>query len=451
MPDRRGPLAIELDRRLRVARHGTAGSDLLSFSLRLDPPAAGWTETADCFVLARPASGIHRIGLGTALAVDSAGPGRFAALRAAHAGLARSWRHDRGDAPEARGLAFLGFAFAPDGGDALPSARLAVPAVLLDTGGGRPTATFSCTAGDADGAVDHWLALLAASAPPRPALPAAPARVDHPLADRAWFARAGALIGAIAAGELDKAVLARHARLTADRDIPVAAVLAALGARNPDCLTYGFRLGGPAFVGATPERLVALTDGRVSADALAGTAWGPPDDVRAPLATDKNRREQRLVADAVRDALAPLCAGLDTPAEPEVMHLPGLAHLRSRFTGRAEPGVGLIDLVARLHPTPAVGGFPTAAALDWLKRHGDERRGWYAGGVGWIDEHGDGEIGVALRCALIDGASAELQAGAGLVAGSDPETEFAETEAKLAVIAEAIREACAGTAQSRTA
>ena len=111
-----------------------------------------------------------------------------------------------------------------------------------------------------------------------------------------------------------------------------------------------------------------------------------------------------------------------------------VSHLRSLVTGCAGDGITIFDLVRALHPTPAVGGFPTGAALGWLTAHGEQRSGWYSGGFGSISAAGDGEFSVALRSALIAGSSLELQAGAGIVAGSDPEQELAETEAKFGTL-----------------
>ncbi|MGB0126340.1 MAG: chorismate-binding protein, partial [Rhodocyclaceae bacterium] len=193
---------------------------------------------------------------------------------------------------------------------------------------------------------------------------------------------------------------------------------------------------------------VSLVNGVASADALAGTAWvgsSPDAGLGSPrlLSDDKNGREQGLVVDAVSAALRSVCDDLQVPPAPEVLRLRGLQHLRSRVQGRVKPGVGLFDLVARLHPTPAVGGVPTAAAQQWLRRQGEQRRAWYSGGVGWIAPNGDGEVCVALRCALITGREAELYAGAGIVPGSVPEEELAETEAKLGPMLDALARAAA--------
>jgi isochorismate synthase EntC len=144
------------------------------------------------------------------------------------------------------------------------------------------------------------------------------------------------------------------------------------------------------------------------------------------------------VVDAIVAALAGCCAGLPQPGAPGIYAAGPVAHLRSVVSGRAAPGTTLIDLVRALHPTPAVGGFPTAAALAWLAGHDERRNGWYSGGFGTLTADGDGEFSVALRSALIAGETIELQAGAGIVAGSDPAQELAETEAKFATLLAAL-------------
>lgn len=397
--------------------------------------AADFTRS-HVFGWAQPARGETRLALGYAMLFSGAGPARFAALQTAFAGSAPHWRHDdsahTGHAPAAH----LGFAFdeeAHDGGPGeLPNARLVVPAILLQKRNGQCSATFSCAVRDAASAIERWRAELAAASRGRsPTLRAgAPdlIRRPAPLAERAFLARVRAALAEIASGRLAKVVLTRSAHIDAGRALVPTLVLAALAARNPECTIYGIGQHGGSFVGATPERLVALKAGAVCADALAGTAWhgdGPA------LQDDKNGREQQLVVDAVRAALAPLCSRLDASQPPAVLQVGELQHLRSGISGCVRAGIGLFDLIARLHPTPAVGGTPASAAQRWLRAHREQRAAWYTGGIGWIDRHGDGEVAVALRCACIDGAQAELFAGAGIVAGSDPQQELAETEAKF--------------------
>ncbi len=400
---------------------------------------------------AQPAAADCRLGLGQAVSMAAAGPERFARLQIAFAALARDWLVD-GDERVAP-AAFLGFAFGDEAGEPLPNALLSVPSVLLQCRSGRCSAVFSCLASEGEAALERWLAVLAVLAAPRgmstPSLVApAQTRLADAEAERDWLAKVRAALADIAAGQLGKVVLTRSVRVRARDDFAVGPILRTLARRQPASTVFGFGDPACAFVGATPERLVSLAKGVALADALAGTTWlgssvdaalGPP----RLLSDDKNGREQGLVVDAVSAALRAVCDEVHVPPTPEVLRLRGLQHLRSRVAGRVKPGVGLFDLVARLHPTPAVGGVPTAAAQDWLRRCGEQRGAWYSGGVGWIAPNGDGEVCVALRCALIAGREAELFAGAGIVPGSVPEEELAETEAKLGPMLDALTRAAA--------
>lgn len=404
--------------------HDAPPGRLLSVSLPL-PRRPELAPHGDWCFWQRPDQDLRLVGAGKAFHAESAGEGRFAALHAAQRGLVEGWRH-AGGTPRA----FAGFAFSPQGGDPLPNAMLWVPELLVAEQAGRTTLTLSCAAGEAAAAPARWRALWRewaqqTAVPPAPTFEIQP----NPLADRAFLARGRAALAAIAAGTVDKLVLTRALRMKSSSPFaPFApgALLAALAARHPACAVFGVGLGGTAFVGASPETLLAAAGAGIAVDALAGTAWQAE-----VLDTDKNRREHDFVARAVADGLAGLCADIAVPAAPEVMRLDTLTHLRRRVTARRPAGTGVFDLVARLHPTPAVGGAPTPAALDWLARHGDARGAWYTGGIGWIDAAGDCDIAVALRCGLFADGAATLHAGAGFVAGSNPEQEFAETEAKL--------------------
>lgn len=451
----------ELQRRLALCQASAPAHGLISITLDLGCGTDTWLPAAldrsATFWWAQPEKGSFRLALGQALLVATAGPARFSALQAAFAGLSPAWLHDDTAAGGELPAAHLGFAFDAHAGesggdqapraaslDGLPNCRLLVPAILLQTRNGRCHATFSCTGRDSHLAPDYWQrTLLAARA--TDALPSSRPnlqlrRENEALGERAFLARAQAALAAIADGQFEKLVLTRRARLTANRPLDLNRLAALLLHRQPNCTLYSVGVQGGAFMGATPERLLALQGDEAEADALAGTAWsglGRRQHAGSPgspgLHDEKNSREQQIVVDAITGALAPVCRTLAAPAA-QTMQIRELQHLRSRIVGKLKPGTGLFDLLARLHPTPAVGGTPTAAASHWLRTHGDERPAWYTGGVGWIDRQGNGEIAVALRCARIHGAQAELLAGAGLVAGSDPQQELAETEAKLGAL-----------------
>ena len=144
-----------------------------------------------------------------------------------------------------------------------------------------------------------------------------------------------------------------------------------------------------------------------------------------------------MVVREILSALEPLCTALVASHSPSLLRLPNVQHLASHVHGRVKPDVSVFELLERMHPTPAVGGAPRAAALDWLRRHGEADRGWYTGGVGWLDDAG-GDVWVALRCAALRGNVASLYAGAGIVAGSDPQQELRETGWKLQAMLEAL-------------
>lgn len=421
----------ETTRQLQALAAGAPASAPLSLTLELGQHTApDWLAAlpngAPFWFQARPAQGSFQLGIGHALQVTSAGPNRFAALDNAFAGLASHWRYN--GSPRA----FCGFAFDDSSQTPLPNALLALPAILLEARDGRCLATFSTPADRIAQAPALWRNLLA---PPRcqPASRLLPP-ADRTLADRAWIARVHAALRAIAEQRLDKIVLTRKLALQAAGAIPAAPLLGNLLRQQPGSLIYAHGNGHSVFLGATPERLVRLHAGQIEADALAGTAWAGSPALDAP----KNRREQSLVVAAIVDSLANCC---DAPLQigpATVCEAGEVRHLRTRVGGRAAAGITLFDLVRALHPTPAVGGFPAAAALDWLAAHGERRSGWYSGGFGSIAPDGDGEFAVALRSALIDGNHIELQAGAGIVAGSDPAQELAETDAKFGTLLAAL-------------
>jgi isochorismate synthase EntC len=152
----------------------------------------------------------------------------------------------------------------------------------------------------------------------------------------------------------------------------------------------------------------------------------------------KNAGEHAVVASTILDALAPLCASLESERAPRVRTMPNVFHLETTIAGELLPDKCLLDVVAAMHPTPAVAGVPRTDALAYLRQHEQLDRGWYAGALGWLDACGDGEYVVALRSALVDGAQATLFAGCGIVADSRPAPEYAESKLKLRVMLEAL-------------
>jgi menaquinone-specific isochorismate synthase len=263
-------------------------------------------------------------------------------------------------------------------------------------------------------------------------------RGDYPAAVRTALAR-------IADGEFNKIVLARTRSIRSSAALHPLRMLNGLRQRFPDCYAFSIANGkGQSFIGATPERLVRVSRGVLETEALAGSAprgnTAREDAVYGSglLRSEKDRREQKLVLDSICRRLAPLGLSLEFSAEPTLRKLANVQHLQTPVRAILPESVRLLDVIARLHPTPAVGGSPRDAAVPRLRELEGFPRGLYAGALGWLNARGGGEFFVGLRSALVDGTSAQLFAGAGIVAGSSPEKELAETELKFRAIQEAL-------------
>jgi menaquinone-specific isochorismate synthase len=259
---------------------------------------------------------------------------------------------------------------------------------------------------------------------------------DGSLPGPQWEQAVAEAVAAIKAGSLRKVVLAQDQFATASDAIDVRALLRRLASRYPDCFTFAC----DGMVGATPELLIRQTGRQVSALVLAGTTPRGGDLAEdeelgaALLASAKNTEEHAYAVTSMREALEPLCDELESQPRPTLIKLPNLQHLGTWVRGTlAADGAprSALALAAAVHPTAAVCGTPTGAALELIRdlEHMDRER--YAGPVGWVDADGNGEWGIALRCAQLSGRTARLFAGCGIVAGSDPAAELAEAQVKF--------------------
>ncbi|KAB8195277.1 isochorismate synthase [Nonomuraea phyllanthi] len=355
------------------------------------------------------------------------GPGRFAWARQWLATVFGDARVDDAvGTPGSGPVAFGSFTFDEDARGSV----LVVPRAVLARRGGHAWLT---TVGEAP---LETLSLL--RDPVRDPL-VEPGRIrygDGSLSAPEWEEVVARAAKRIREGELEKVVLARDLVAVAERPIDVRLLLTRLARRFPEC--YTFSVAG--LVGATPELLIRRTGQEVESLVLAGTTArgdGPADDLArgaALLASAKDRHEHECAIASVRQTLAPLCSSLETPDEPELLMLPNVQHLASHVTGRLADGASVLDVVAAMHPTAAVGGTPTRTAIEVIRELEGMDRAGYAGPVGWIDAHGDGEWGIALRSGLVRGRRARLFAGGGIMGDSDPSAELAEAQAKFRVM-----------------
>ena len=230
-------------------------------------------------------------------------------------------------------------------------------------------------------------------------------------------------------GVFEKVVAARHCVVELQTGAGSLDVLKRLEERFPGCTRFALWRGDVAFLGATPELLISRRGPSVLSEALAGsTAHG---DAARMMASSKEREEHQLVVRAILKALEPFCDSLRSAPEPSVRELPNVLHMQTPIEGHLHEPTHVLSLVNALHPTPAVGGVPTIEAIEWIVQHEALARGWYSAPVGWTDAAGDGEFVVALRSGLLRDGKAWVYAGAGIMADSDPASEYAETELKM--------------------
>ncbi|HET7204247.1 MAG TPA: isochorismate synthase [Steroidobacteraceae bacterium] len=404
--------------------------------LPLDPlevfaAAAGTSR----FYWEQPAAKRFRVGVGCAARVTVAGHARFreadVTARQIFAGL-------RWEGPGPRlGHLVGGFAFAPDGDghgiwNGFPDGELQLPELVYWREGDEYVR---------DACLDSRWATLQ----PRPLALGQPV---HGLAEIGnggsdiYVERVQHAIDAIHAGSFDKVVVAREVHVEAGASIDPVAWLVALRERFPTCTLFAIDAGEAVFLGATPERLVRVHGASVETVALAGTAprgaSAAADRALGEALCDsrKNGQEHAFVVQHLRTALAACCDDVEYDPEPRLLRTRTVMHLRTdlRARRRAAAPASLLELVERLHPTPAVGGLPRDPALAWLAEHEGLERGWFAGPIGYLQANGDGEFDVALRSALVRGRAATAWAGAGIVARSQPRAEFTETELKLRAV-----------------
>jgi salicylate biosynthesis isochorismate synthase/menaquinone-specific isochorismate synthase len=407
------------------------------------------------FCWEQPDRGFALAGLGVAHEASSRGAKRFGdvADECLRIGGGAVLDEPRG-LPAGAGPVWLGgFAFDPDGGksttwSSLSPASLVLPELSFCRSGGRSFLTVNAVVqpGEDAGRLGEGLAARLASLraeTPLPLIdphPTAHAGIRSARPPREFEDAVEGATSRIAAGEFSKVVLAREVIVSAAAAHDPAALFGAMREQFPAC--FCFCLGTPeaAFLGASPELLVRRAGASVSSVALAGSTRRSSDPAvddhlgEQLLRSDKDRREQRIVAERIVRALRPHAVWVEAAPEPEIVKIANIQHLATPVIAQLAEPHSAIELAGLLHPTPAVGGEPWPKAAPAIAELEGMDRGWYAAPVGWMDATEDGEFCVALRSALLRDRTAHLFAGAGIVADSRPDAELAETELKLGAL-----------------
>jgi isochorismate synthase len=388
------------------------------------------------FLWLQPSTAQAIAGVGASVLLRARGARRFSELSGALADVMD------GDRLPAGVVAVGGFAFDANTQERGPWRGFAplewtIPQITLVRRAGRARLVATGPPGTSAGSLASALARARAALEGPDSSPI-PAASYHALGSHAstWRRAVEATLDDIAAGRLEKLVLARTCTVRGVVPFDPWRVVARLARVYPGCTTFAVASGGTTFVGATPELLARVRGTRLETAALAGTVprGGNPrsdrDLARVLRTSPKERAEHGVVVRDICARLDPLCDDLVAASQPGVVATETLQHLRTPVHGRLRSGAGLLDAVAALHPTAAICGAPREAARAVLASRERAARGWYGGGVGWLDGCG-GEVAVAIRTALLRGTHALLHAGAGIVAGSTWEAELEETRLKM--------------------
>ena len=412
------------------------------------------------FLWLRDADDEHVAAVGATAAVEAHGDARFADVSSALASLPLAGDVERSIL--VGGFAFDAHARASAPWREFPAARFVLPRLSLVRRDGATHLVTTADASSDDAAATAAHQLLertraglgrALARGRRAAIKAAPQRppsfrVRALAPTAAWRDAVRAALDEVEAGRLAKVVLARAVEVDAGAALDPLRVATRLRAAHPGCAVFAVMQGDAAFVGATPELLARVDGDRLRTAAVAGSAArgerAGDDRARAAAlrASVKDRAEHAAVVDDLAARLRPLCRRLTVPAQPRVLRTAVVQHLWTPIRGTLRRDVGLLDVAGVLHPTPAICGVPRETALARVLAHEAVARGWYGGCLGWLDaqDRRSGELGVAIRTALLHGQRAILHAGAGLVRGSRWESELEETRLKLRAMLHALLE-----------
>ena len=428
--------------------------------------AARLSGLGECFFWEQPAEQSALVGVGAAATIETKGITRFTDSASARHALLNdavvTYDHPMAPAANSGPVLFGGFAFDPLAPRTqlwvdFPDGLLTLPEILLSYNANHVALTINKMIQGFDDIEQHAREIEAKVGQLEAAVERTPTIQQEEIYSEIsiheirpaseWVEMVANIVSMIQRGVFEKVVLAREIQVML-KDSPgafdISTTLQRLRESYPTAYVFAIQRGERFFVGATPERLLHAQAGQVHTMALAGSARRGEtgeEDVRIGtelLQSGKNNSEHAIVVAMVREALKNHCTHVHVSAVPQLLKLRNVQHLKTSIAGELIPGRCVLDIMADLHPTPAVGGFPRNAALEAIRSTEQLDRGWYAAPLGWIGASGHGEFAVALRSGLIDGGKATLFAGCGIVADSDPQAEFAESCLKFQVMLRAL-------------
>ena len=457
-----GDLRDRAGKALELARRNgsqTLASATVQLERNVDPAACvmlGQPSGLPWTVIDQPDNDRSSIaGIGVATELKASGEGRFEAVATEWRRLAGSLGVFEENGPSGSGpIAIGGFAFNGGSSSAGPWSAFGASSMIVPSVALRRTGN------------DTWLSLQVAPNPDddleelvsqvsqaisvcsfdgdlvglHPGESVEPSVISSVLSPAHYEAAVSGALEAIDEGRISKVVLAREVLVESKTPHSPAAVFSVLREVFPSCFIYSVRRGESTFVGASPELLVRRQGSRATTIALAGSAPRSADPAvddhigERLLRSEKDRREQGIVTDRIVDSLDPFSVWVTASPEPHIAKIANVQHLATPIRAQLRAAASAIDLLGALHPTPAVGGEPWNEAQQVMSELEGMDRGWYAAPIGWTDAAEDGEFCVALRGGLLSGNFARCYAGVGVVEGSDPAAELAETELKLQAV-----------------
>ncbi|QDP40940.1 isochorismate synthase [Radiobacillus deserti] len=396
-----------------------------------------WSSSQESFFL---------VGVGEAISIDSNNQDFLQTEEQWKSLLKEASIYNAFQVPGTGPVAFGGGSFDPDKKSTklwkeFKETQFRIPSYLLTITNGETYVTFNAMVASDEDTVSIRQDMLLAKQyllAEQKGLPAGPSIVQkEEIASDQWKELVEKATNEIKSGQAKKIVLAREMRVDFEEDASLSSILYQLHESQTNSFIFAFENERDCFLGASPERLVRLQDNELLSTCLAGTA--PRGVTReedekigaALLADEKNREEHDFVVQMIRNAVEACCEQVHVPSDPVLYPLRNLQHLYTPVQAVLKKGYSILDVVQRLHPTPALGGLPREESMMFIREFEQLDRGWYGAPIGWMDAYQNGEFAVAIRSALLQGKSASLFAGCGVVKDSEPEAEYQETMIKF--------------------